>query len=95
MRVVLGFSGEMTPNQWRKGDVEIDEVDLSRILIANDINMVGDDVPHKLAFIIMEAEAAQLMYAEMMSYGGNQMECKTKMEEASKRQQQALDMLRS
>lgn len=32
IKVSLGFSGEIATNQWRKGDIELDELDLKRIL---------------------------------------------------------------
>lgn len=94
MKVSLGFSGEMTVNQWRKGDVEIDEVDLARILADSGLSMDNKDVPRRIAFLIMEAEATQLLYTELQSFGGDPKDCKAAISAAANRQQQALELLK-
>jgi len=84
----------MSNNQWRKADVEVDEVDLQRLLNQEDINLVVDEVPNRLAFILMEAEATQLLYTEMLSYSGSVEECKSRIGEAANRQAEAYARLR-
>jgi len=67
LRIVRGGSAETASGKWVKFDVELDESDIQRILIANDI--AGHVLSVRDAFQLLEAEAEFLVVAKMTQLG--------------------------
>ena len=95
VRVQLGFSGELHHNQWRKADIDVDEVDFARILKDAELDIDPADVPRRIKFTIMEAEATTLLYAEMANFGGDAREIETRIKQATAQMQEGLERIRT
>lgn len=70
MRVRQGWSGEFTPNQWGKLDIDVDEDDLYRMLIENglpeDVTLTNSEV-----FALLNSEARRLLATALLDrFGG-------------------------
>jgi hypothetical protein len=67
LRIVRGGSAETASGRWVKFDVELDESDLQRILVEND--MSGARLSVREVFSILEAEAETLILLKMEQLG--------------------------
>ncbi len=68
MKVRQGWSGEVEPNRWAKFDIEVDEIDLIRILVEAGIPVeVGVDLPTATVFQILENEAERLVLVKLIT----------------------------
>lgn len=67
MRILRGGSAESASGRWVKFDVELDESDLQRILVEND--MVGAKLSVREVFTLLEAEAEVLVSVKMEQLG--------------------------
>lgn len=71
MQVKQGWSGEVSPNQWAKVDVTLDEDDLRRILLTAGLEEVDPaNLPVYLVFQILDAEAERLVVAKLVTTHG-------------------------
>jgi hypothetical protein len=61
MQVRQGWSGEIRPSVWAKFDVELDEEDLRRILMAHPRYDAGVAVSLPVAYKLLELEAERLV----------------------------------
>lgn len=66
MKVRSGWSGEVGPNQWSKFDVELDEVDLRRLLLENDVDP-DQTLSVTQVFQLLEAQAEYLILAKLVT----------------------------
>jgi len=66
MRVMMGWSGEVSNNVWRKLEVDVDETDYQRMLAEVGIS-VEAQIPTNWKFLLMEAKATELVASELMS----------------------------
>lgn len=70
MRVRIGWSGEVETNKWAKIDVQMEEVDLERILASNNIAIDTSSLPTSLAYLLLEAEAEGNVLAKLVDQYG-------------------------
>lgn len=70
MRVRVGWSGETDGNVWRKADVELEEQDLHRIMIDNDLpDELHERLPVKFAYQLLALEAEALLLGKLVALG--------------------------
>lgn len=69
MKVRHGWSGEIKPNVWGKVQIELEEEDLRRLLMQNDLPA---DFPISVnhAYQLLEVEAERLLTAKLISRFG-------------------------
>lgn len=70
MRVRAGWSGEMANQSWRKADVDCDESDLLRLSVEHGFDTAKLTVAQ--AYKLLEAEANQLLIAQLITRFGPQ-----------------------
>lgn len=69
MRIKLGWTGEFS-GQWFKADVEVDEGDLTRLLIEGGVpSEVTDRLSTKIAFRLLKNEAELLLLTKLQEHG--------------------------
>lgn len=98
MKIRQGWSGQVArdPDRWAKFDIELEEDDLRRMLLAG---RVPEGIATKLittttAFQLMELEAEILIYVKLIArYGYPAAEGTTKITELKKQKQELLDKL--
>jgi hypothetical protein len=70
MKILRGWSQEVSNNTWAKVDIQVDEEDLLRIFVNNDIDpKYVASVPTKDAFALLESEAERLLLAYQVHIG--------------------------
>lgn len=77
MQVRVGWSGEIGNNVWRKADVELDEIDLYRMLSEAEVvsgdgesdTRVMNQISTKVAFQLLQAEAETVLLSKLVSMG--------------------------
>ncbi len=70
VRVRMGWSGETEPNTWQKVDVELEQEDLLRLFRENDLPVdLGDRLPTKVCFALLQNEAEMLLLNKLRGLG--------------------------
>lgn len=69
MRVRQGWSGETESNVWQKSDVELDEVDLQRMLADAEISAGPEKLSTSVAFKLLLNEAEFLLLGKLKEQG--------------------------
>jgi hypothetical protein len=94
VRVRHGWSGEIKPNQWAKLDIELEEDDLRRLLLAAKVPVDDVTVLLPAAYQLLEAEAEILLYATLMTrYEFPEAEARTRIADLTKIKNQVLGQI--
>lgn len=70
MRVKMGWSGEIEADRWQKLDVGLEQEDLVRLLVENDIPaQLVDRLPTRVLFQLLQNEAEILLLNKLKAMG--------------------------
>lgn len=70
MRVRMGWSGETETGQWQKADVELDEDDVTRLLLEHELPTdIRTRLPAKLVFQLLQNAAEALLLTRLVAVG--------------------------
>ena len=70
MRVRMGWSGETESGQWQKADVELDEDDVTRLLLEHELPAdIRTRLPAKLVFQLLQNAAEALLLTRLVAVG--------------------------
>jgi hypothetical protein len=56
LKILKGGSAEISPNRWKKFDIELDETDLQALVIKNNLDATKLSVGQKYLLLVKQAE---------------------------------------